>query len=166
MLGEDQWRWLERQLKVPAEVRLIGSGIQVIPDEHGSETWGNFPNERKRMFQLIRATKAKGVVFLSGDRHLAEIARLPADHPLGVGYPLFDITSSSLNVPSGNLNKAGVRFANEVNSYRVGLTYFDVNFGCVHIDWEAADPVIRCQVRDEKGGVMLQQRINLSQMGK
>jgi alkaline phosphatase D len=135
MLGDAQWRWLEQQLKAPAEVRLIGSGIQVVPDEHGSETWGNFPDERKRLFKLIRDTKANGVVFLSGDRHLAEISRLPSEHAVGVGYPLFDITSSSLNAPSGNMNKASVRFANEINSYRVGLTYFDVNFGCIHVDW-------------------------------
>jgi alkaline phosphatase D len=66
MLGEAQWRWLAEQLKVPAEVRLIGSGIQVVADEHGSETWGNFPNERRRLFRLIRDSKASGVVLLSG----------------------------------------------------------------------------------------------------
>lgn len=164
MLGDTQWRWLADQLKVPAELRIIGSGIQVVADEHGSETWGNFPRERQRLFRLIRDTGANGVVFLSGDRHLAEISRLPADHADGVGYPLFDVTSSSLNAPSGNFTKSGVRFANEINSYRVGLTYFDVNFGNVLIDWEVADPVVRLQVREEKGGVVLQQRLKLSQL--
>jgi alkaline phosphatase D len=164
MLGDAQWRWLERQLKVPAELRLIGSGIQVVADEHGSETWGNFPKERERLFRLIRDTKANGVIILSGDRHLAEISRLAADNKNGVGYPLFDITSSSLNAPSGNITKAKVRFANQINSYRVGLTYFDVNFGSILIDWDLKDPVIRCQVRDEQGGVMLQQRLSMSQL--
>ena len=116
MLGETQWRWLAEQLKVPAELRIIGAGIQVVADEHGSETWGNFPLERQRLFRLIRESKADGVVILSGDRHLAEISRLPADHKDGVGYPLYDITSSSLNVPSGNFTKSKVRFANEINS--------------------------------------------------
>lgn len=164
MLGDVQWRWLEEQLRAPAEVRIIGSSVQVIADEHGSEMWGNFPRERARLFRLIRETMAGGVIFLSGDRHLAEIARLPADHPLGVGYPLFDITSSSLNAPSGNLTKAGTRFANEINSYRVGLTYFEVNFGTVQIDWDQPDPLIRIQVRDEQGGVVLQQRVALSEL--
>jgi alkaline phosphatase D len=164
VLGETQWKWLEAQLKVPAEVRIIGSGVQVVADEHGSEMWGNFPSERARLFQLIRSTKANGVVILSGDRHLSEISRLPADHKLGVGYPLFDVTSSSLNVPSGNFTPAGVRFANEINSYRVGLTYFDTNFGTIDIDWSQSDPVLRLQIRDEKGGVVLQQRLKLSQL--
>ncbi len=164
VLGEAQWKWLEEQLRVPAELRLIGSGVQVVADEHGSEMWGNFPHERKRLFKLIKDTGASGVVFLSGDRHLAEIAKLPADHPDGVGYPLYDITSSSLNTPSGNITKSGVRFASEINSYRVGLTYFEVNFGTVLIDWEPADPVVRLQVRGEKGEVVLQQRLTLGQL--
>ena len=164
MLGETQWKWLEAQLQVPAEIRLIGASVQAVADEHGSEMWGNFPAERARLFRLIRDTRAAGVVILSGDRHLAEISRLPADHPLGVGYPLFDVTSSSLNTPSGNFTKAGIRFANEINSYRIGLTYFDTNFGMVDVDWTAADPVVRVQVRDEQGAVILQQRMKLSQL--
>lgn len=164
VLGETQWAWLAEQLKIPAELRIIGSGVQVVPDEHGSEIWGNFPRERERLFRLIRDTRAEGVVFISGDRHLAEISRLNSDRPDSPGYPLYDITSSSLNAPSGNFTKAGVRFANEINSYRVGLTYFDVNFGTIQIDWSQPDPVIRFQIRDEKGGAVLQQRLTLSQL--
>lgn len=164
VLGEEQWKWLAAELARPAELRLIGSGVQVVADEHGSEMWGNFPLERRRLFRLIRETKAAGVVFLSGDRHLAEMARLPADHKDGVGYPLYDITSSSLNAPSGNLTKSGVRFANEINSYRVGLTFFDVNFGAIQIDWDQPDPIVRLQVREEQGAVILQQRLKLSEL--
>lgn len=160
VLGETQWKWLEQQLRVPAELRIIGSGVQVLPDEHGSETWGNFPRERKRLLDLIRKTKAKGVVLLSGDRHLAEVMRLPSG-AFGMRYPIYEVTSSSLNAPSGNLTKAGVRFANEINRYRVGLTFFDVNFGTILIDWSQPSPLIRLQVRDEKGAVVLQQRVTL-----
>jgi hypothetical protein len=74
------------------------------------------------------------------------------------------VCSSSLNTPSGNFTKTKVRFANEVNSYRVGLTYFDVNFGTVLVDWEPADPVVRLQVREESGDVVLQQRLTLGQL--
>jgi alkaline phosphatase D len=164
MLGETQWKWFEEQLLVPAEIRLIGASVQVVADEHGSEMWGNFPAERLRFLNLIRKTKATGVVILSGDRHLSEISRLTTHHAAGVGYPLFDVTSSSLNVPSGNMTKAGTRFANEINSYRVGLTYFDTNFGTILVDWSQPDPVIRVQIRDEKGDVVLQQRLKLSEL--
>ena len=63
-----------------------------------------------------------------------------------------------------NLRRPGTRFANEVNSYRVGLTYFDTNFGAVQVDWEQPDPIVRLQVRDEKGWVVLQRRVPLSRL--
>ena len=81
-----------------------------------------------------------------------------------IGYPLHEVTPSSLNAPSGNRTKAVIRFANEINRYRVGLTYFDINFGSVMIDWEQADPLMRGQVREEKTQVVLQLRISLSQL--
>lgn len=163
VLGEAQWKWLEEQLRVPAEVRVIGSSYQVLSNQHGWEMWGNFPKERSRLFRVLRDSHAGGIVFLSGDRHLAEIAALPKSDPESIGYPLFDVTSSSLNQPSGNITKAGVRFANEMNPYRIGLTYFDVNFGNITIDW-ADDPVLRLQICDEAGTVVLQQRLKLSEL--
>jgi alkaline phosphatase D len=163
VLGDEQWKWLEAELKKPADLRLLGCSFQMIADEHGYECWGNFPRERERLLRLIRDTQAGGVVLISGDRHLAEISRLPADAG-GPAYPLFEVTSSSLNSPSGSLTRTKARFANEINSYRVGLTYFETNFGTVLIDWEVTDPVLRLQVRDEAGDVMLQQRLTLSQL--
>ena len=53
----------------------------------------NFPHERERLYKLLRDTRAGGVVLLSGDRHLAELSVTDA----GLGYPLFDLTSSGLN---------------------------------------------------------------------
>jgi alkaline phosphatase D len=126
--------------------------------------WGNFPLERQRLFSLIRKTEANGVLLISGDRHLAELAALPTNAAEGVGYPLYEATSSSLNQPSGNFTKTGVRFANEINPYRLGLTWFDVNYGNILIDWDSADPVIRVQICDEQGALVLQHRMLLSEL--
>jgi alkaline phosphatase D len=164
MLGETQWQWLEEQLRQPADLRIIGSAVQVVADQHGWETWGNFPHERRRLLDLIRSTDAKGVVIISGDRHFSEISKVAADAEGGVGYPLFDVTSSSLNRPSGNMTKAGTRFTNEINPHRVGLLYFDINHGLIEIDWEQEDPLLRLQVRDGAGGVVLQQRVRLGEL--
>ncbi len=161
MLGDAQWKWLEAELRKPADVRIIASSIQVLPDEHGSEKWGNFPHERTRLFHLIRDTKANGVVLISGDRHLAEIMEIDSARS-GNPYPIYEVTSSSLNAPSGNMTKAGTRFANEINSYRIGLTYFDTNFGMITIDWSQPDPLIRMRVQDEVGDVVLQKTVPLS----
>lgn len=161
VLGKAQWKWLEEQLGKPAELRIVASSIQVIANEHNWEKWGNFPHERKRLFDLIGRTKANGVVFISGDRHKAEISR---HDETAVGYPIYDVTSSSLNQPSGVKTKTGVRWGNEINPHRVGLMYFETNFGIIDVDWSKSSPLIRLQVLDAKSNVVLQTRLPLSQL--
>ena len=36
MLGADQWSWLEAELSRPSEIKVIGSGIQVLPPTYQS----------------------------------------------------------------------------------------------------------------------------------
>jgi alkaline phosphatase D len=49
ILGEEQWQWLEKQLRESdAQIHLIGSGIQVLAEQHRFEKWSNFPAERDR----------------------------------------------------------------------------------------------------------------------
>src|SRR5262245_52517854 len=123
-LGEEQWQWLGEQLKVPAELRLIGSSIQVIADEQPFEKWANFPHERERLLNMINETKAAGVIFLTGDRHLAELSLYKPEK----GYPLYDLTSSGLNM--GNRNWRGI----EKNGHRVATMTHGDNFGMILID--------------------------------
>lgn len=151
VLGEEQWTWLEKQLKEPAEVRIVASSIQLVADEHGFEMWANFPKERERFYDLVRNTKASGVVVLSGDRHLGEIS-LDAK---SVGYPLYDVTSSGLNQGS-----KGWR-APEKNSHRVAAMPYGDNFGMILIDW-SDNPRLTLQLRDEEGDVMSAVKVRLS----
>lgn len=155
LLGEAQWTWLKKQLEKPADVRLLVSSIQVLSDEHGWETWGNFPRERERLFQLIRDTGASGLLLLSGDRHLAELTHMPPDEA-GLSYPLYDLTSSSLNRPSGGNDNP--------NSRRIGRQYRPINFGLVAVNWDRDDPVVDLTVRDEDGQPVLQHAVSLSEL--
>ncbi len=141
VLGEAQWTWLEQQLKQPADVRVIGSSIQVLSGEHRFEKWNNFPRERQRLLDLIdRSAGDAPVVLLSGDRHTAEISKL--DRP--GKPPLFDITASSLNT-------GGMSAADEPNSYRIGPRYPRPNFGVIEIDWNGKAPALSLQLRDVDG---------------
>lgn len=77
VLGEAQWRWLEKELKKPADLRLLVSGFQILLDKNaGSETWDKFPDAKARLFETVRRTKAERVVFLTGDQHYGEVCRL------------------------------------------------------------------------------------------
>ncbi len=152
MLGEDQWRWLEEQLRQPAEIRLIASSIQVVAEDHGWEKWMNLPHERERLYRLIRETGAEGVVFLSGDRHLAELSMMDG----GAGFPFYDVMSSGLNQAAKSWRPL------EVNRHRVATMNWGDNFGLVTVNWDLPDPEIALQIRDVKGDVFLSQKIRLS----
>ena len=153
LLGEEQWHWLEERLREPAELRLIASSIQVLSEHHGWEAWANFPREQERLFELLRSTRAEGVLFLSGDRHFAEISR--RGEP-GL-YPLYDITSSGLNL----------RFpeaAPNPNRYRLDGSYLFENFGELEVAWDDADPGLRMRVADLAGETRLAASIRLREL--
>ncbi len=148
MLGDIQWKWLQDKLKDPAEVRLVVSSIQILAEDHGYESWNLMPLERKRLVSLIGATGARGVVLLSGDRHMGGLYR----HDDGP-YPLYELTSSSMNRPS-NLPTAAPGLP------QIGHTYRDENYGLVHIDWPGES--IAIELRDLRGEIILQKTLKLS----
>ena len=152
LLGAEQWAWLERTLQQPAEVRLIVSSIQVLPDDHRFEKWGNFPHERLRLLRLIHDQRIGGVIFLSGDRHTADISMYPPETDGGPFYPIHDITSSGLTQTG---------FSREKNRFRVGgeNPFGKQNFGWIAIDWDEEDPSIKLEIRDVEGKVVRSQMI-------
>ena len=150
MLGERQWRWLEAQLKIPADVRIIASGLQVLADFPGWEGWTNYARDHQRLIELIRNTRANGVIFLSGDTHYAELSRLDVNVP----YPLYDLTSSGLTEVWPVLPP---------NDLRVGEALREANFGVIEIDWGVA-PQLRLEIRDGNGLTRMAHRIRLGEL--
>ncbi|MEM6296552.1 MAG: alkaline phosphatase D family protein [Myxococcota bacterium] len=129
VLGDAQWAWLEARLQEPADVRFLVSSIQLLPNQHGFESWGLFPAERDRLLGMIGSTGAGGVIVVSGDRHRGELSC--AFDPR-IGYPLLELTATSLN--RGNSNP-------EDNRYRRPGTgpVGDENYGLATIDWTAGE---------------------------
>lgn len=151
LLGEAQWAWLEEELRKDADVRLIISSVQVVPNEKGMECWGNLPHERTALFDLIGSTGAEGVVFLSGDVHFAEVSRTD-EGP----YPLHDFTSSGLT------QSPDPTWHQSVNSYRrPGMVYADQSFGVVRIDWAGDSTQLRLQARTIEGAVAFEEIVPL-----
>jgi alkaline phosphatase D len=156
ILGDDQWRWFERRLLEPAEIRVVVSSVQLVPEQHGSEKWANFPNERTRFLDLLKRTQAKGVVIVSGDRHLAELSTLPpAD---GVPYPLHELTTSGLNQPAAKEKEFWAMEPPKVppNRFRIHeRVYTGSNFGLMRINWEGQTPSLRLEICGLEGKVIL-----------
>ena len=152
LLGAAQWAWLEEQLHEPAQVRIIGSSIQVVNETSGGEKWSNFPAEKKKLFELLWANRATGVIFISGDRHYAELEMMDGE----IGYPVYDLTSSSLNWAEPRWRRIAP------SKHRIGLAERGDNFGLVEIDWNRTDPLIRLKVIDVDGDLVLHRKIDLS----
>ena len=161
LLGPEQWAWLGQQLREPADVRLIISSIQVVADEHGFETWGNFPHERQRLYDLIDSTSAAGVLFLSGDRHLTEISADRGREGNRSGpYPMWDFTSSGLNLKPGTVT--------DVNTLRVGPALRETTFGTVKINWGGTpeQTSIELTALGDKRQLLTRQTVFLSDLRK
>lgn len=150
LLGEEQWKWLEGELKKQADLRLICSGSQFAIEYNGYEAWANFPHEQKKMLQLIKSTKANGVLFLTGDVHYAEISRL--EEP-GL-YPIYDVTASGIT--------STWDFATQ-NKNRIEGPVMDNHYGLLTIEW-AKDPVIKMEIIDKYKNSRIEYTITKSQI--
>lgn len=128
ILGKTQWSWLNKELKTSkADFNLIVSSIQFLSAEHGFEKWGNYPHEVDKMKTLLVSSKAKNVLFLSGDRHISEFSKTAIE---GFSSPLIDFTSSGLTHTYSS-------FSGEPNKTRIKNVVFDISFGVLKFNFDA-----------------------------
>jgi len=145
MLGETQWQWLESELKhSKATFNIIVSSIQFLSNQHGFEAWGNMPHEVDKLKQLILKSKAKNVIILSGDRHIAEISKTNMGK---FYYPLIDFTSSGLT-------HSYTAFSGEENPFRVSNVVYSKNFGLLKFNFKTKQVLF--EIRG-KNNVLLEQ---------
>ena len=151
LLGEEQWRWLEEQLRQPAELRIIATSIPFLQEGTGWETWANFPDERERLVGLIEKTGATGVLFITGDTHRAQFSKRTAGTP----YPFWELDSSGLTenwewvAPDQN---------------RLGAYYVEDNYGLIRINWNKPDPEITLEIRAVDNDLVMQNTVRLSEL--
>lgn len=141
VLGKAQWAWLEQVLTTTeAEVTLIANGLQFIGrnDPWVAEVWSKQPESQAKLLALLAATNTTGALILSGDVHVAEVNRLAC---AGLGYPLYDLTSSGLTHSWGGRSFIGRAVAAVWRTIVVGHTRVDdmlfqrPHFGLVDFDW-------------------------------
>ena len=132
ILGNAQWTWLENELKSDFDFLFIFSSIQIIAKDHRFEKWSNFPNERAKLFELLEQFNDKTILF-SGDRHRAGIYRKNG---------IIEVTSSSMNKPGSSFN--------ETDSYLIGKTYPQENYGVIEI----LENTIHIKIKDIKGNTL------------
>lgn len=151
LLGDQQWQWLENELKKPADIRIIGSGTQFGIEFNGYEAWANFPNEQLKFLNLIKKTKANGVLFISGDVHYAEISKMEVSNL----YPIYDITASGLS--------STWHFATP-NKNRIEGPVMENHFGLLSIDCASPSPTIKAEIWDINENQRIEYTISLDEL--
>lgn len=151
ILGKAQWKWLKKELATSqADVNIIGSGIQIIPDEHRFEKWANFPKERRRLLGLIAKSKAKNTLLISGDRHIAEVSKHAYKNS---AKPIYEITSSGLTHTWSKKRPYA-------NQYREGELIIALNFGLLEFDW-GSQPKLIVKIKGKANQTLLEKTIPL-----
>lgn len=142
IFGEEQRAWIESELAGSgAALTIVASGTQVIPEDHRYEKWAQFPASRDWFFEQLVKHDAGAVLFLSGDRHIAEFSKLDWE---GREAAFYEVTSSSLT-------HSWASFSGEPNRHRVGEVFHQNNFGFLEIDWEKREATV--SIRDEAGAI-------------
>ncbi len=133
MFGEVQLNWLLDVLEYSqAPFKFVVTGGQILNPASIYETYATFPEERQKLLDEIATREIKGVIFLTGDRHLTELTKLERSGT----YPLYDLTVSPLT--SGpNTNR------NEGNTLQVpGTLLNERNFAILHVSGKRTDRVL------------------------
>ncbi len=101
MFGRAQFEWLKQALVASqATFKVVVAGGQFWNARNRYETFFGYPAEQRALAEWLVEQRIEGVLFLSGDRHFAELLR--RERP-GT-YPLYEFTSSPLTArPFRNL---------------------------------------------------------------
>jgi len=150
LLGEEQWDWLEKEFKKKADVRIVCTGTQFGIEWNGYEAWANFPHEQKKMINLIKSTKANGVIFISGDVHYSEISKLETNF-----YPIFDFTASGLS---------STWYFATPNKNRIEGPIMDNHFGLITLIWDAQNTTIKMETWDINKNKRIDHTLSLSEL--
>lgn len=145
ILGKSQLEWLKQALlTAPAnEWKVVCVGGQFLNTVADFENFARYPQEREALIRHIQDKSIRNVIFLSGDRHFAELSVLKEE-----GKPaIWDFTSSPLT--SGIFSRA----AEEKNSLRVPGTVYtqDRNFGVLEFGGPRNARFLTLRLFDKQG---------------
>ena len=144
MLGKEQFDWLIDALtSSKANFKIIVIGGQILNTVADKENYGSYPEEKARLLQELIDNKIKGLFFLTGDRHFAELSVLNRPNT----YSIYDWTVSPFT--SGI---AGANAKKEANTLRVdGSTFFEHNFGTLEFTGNKANRQLKLSLYNVDG---------------
>lgn len=158
ILGKEQEDWLIEILQLSnAPFKIIAVGGQFLSDAAVYENHAVYKTERERIINRIAEKNIRGVVFLTGDRHHAELSKLTLPN----GNTIWDLTTSPLT--SG----ANTRELTEVNTNRVpGTLYQKRNFATLDFSGKRKDRVLTISLWSNRGEFIFSETIKEKEVYK
>lgn len=121
LLGATQFDFLKNALNHDLDYTLICGGLSLTP---GRESWLNYPNELKKLTELINHNK--NVLFLAGDIHKNKFVKSHFSKAINAQIP-HQIISSGMNVNNFGIGKP---FDNRHN-----WTLLEINKNDIHVNF-------------------------------
>lgn len=146
VLGKQQLDWLKQELlSSTGTFKFIGIGIQAINPLSTMECFRKAGQEYHELIEFIREHKISGVLFISGDRHHAELIKVEEENL----YPLYDFTTSPLTMYPVKISKRNPEFS---NPFKVAGTYFpSYNYGKISVSGAPENRKCILELKDKNG---------------
>ncbi len=159
VLGNTQLDWLKKELQnSSATFKFIGIGMQALNPLSTKECFYKTDKEYKKLIEFIKTQHISGVLFISGDRHHAELMRLKEEDL----YPLYDFTTSPLTMYPIKISKKSSEF---VNPDKVPGTYYpSYNYGKILISGPVSDRKCTLELKDNKGKIIWTHEIQANEL--
>lgn len=147
MYGRQQMEWLKNGLRQSNEntnisFRIIATGSQVLNPLSPKDCFRHYPAEFRELMDFLQDEKINGVVFLTGDRHLAEINKISRPGT----YPLHDITASPLTA-----GFSGYSPLEKNNTARVLSIEQNQNYARINVTGAKADRKLSVEFMGKRG---------------
>ncbi len=145
-LGPEQLSWLKNKLsKSDATFKFICMGSQILNDNEHGESYAHYPKERNELLNYIVDNNIKGVIFLTGDKHYAELSKRDWR-----GYTFYDFTSSPLT--SVIVPRKWMKSYHNKNSVK-GTVIYSKNYGRIAITGPAGSRVLKLELYGKGGNL-------------
>jgi len=148
-LGEEQLEWLKNSLlNSSAPFKIICVGGQFINEKTDKESFNLYRYEREKIINFIKENNIEGVVFLTGDRHHAELLR----KEIGGFYPLYDFTSSPLTSTIHIVKETSTEYKND---QRIANTLIqEQNFGMLRFSGAGENRTMKMECYNAEGKLL------------
>lgn len=152
-LGKQQLQWLMDGLKnSTAAFKFVCVGSQVLNDCYYGESYAKYSVERNTLLDFIALNKIPGVIFLTGDKHYAEMSVRQWK-----GYTFYDFTTSPLTSPPVPVKHMS-GYHNQFCLPSKG--YYKKNYGRISVTGPAGNRVCKIQLKNIVGKTRWQYEIN------